>query len=101
MRIWRYIFVVLLLLAPMARAAEWTVGIYDFYYLPTNVTVAVGDTVTWINKVPRAHDSTYYDPNNPEQSLWASDLLDENETFSYTFTSAGSYPYVCAVHYFT
>ena len=101
MRVQRYIFAVLLSLASIARAAEWTVGIYDFYYLPTNITVAVGDTVTWINKVPRAHDSTYYDPNNPELSLWASDLLDENETFSYTFTSAGSYPYVCAVHYFT
>jgi plastocyanin len=88
-------------LTPVTRAAEWTVGIYDFYFLPTNLTVSVGDTVTWVNLVPRAHDTTYYDPNNPEVSLWASDLLGLNERFSYTFANAGSFPYVCAVHYFS
>jgi hypothetical protein len=101
MRARYYILVLALLFAPLARAAEWTVGIYDFYFLPTNLTVSVGDTVTWVNLVPRAHDTTYYDPNNPDVSLWASDLLGLNERFSYTFANAGSFPYVCAVHFFT
>ncbi len=101
MRARYYILVLALLFAPLARAAEWTVGMYDFYFLPTNVTVSVGDTVTWVNLVPRTHDTTYFDPNNPEVTLWASDQLGLNERFSYTFTSAGSFPYVCAIHYFT
>src|SRR6187455_2292861 len=98
----RYCILILaLLFAATTRAAEWTVGIFDFYYEPTNLTVSAGDTVTWVNRVPRGHDTTYYDPNNPETTLWASDLLAENERFSFTFTNAGAYPYVCAVHYFT
>ena len=70
MRARHYILVLVLLLAPAMRAAEWTVGIYDFYFLPTNLTVSVGDTVTWVNLVPRAHDTTYYDPNNPNRTYY-------------------------------
>lgn len=90
----------LLLLVPAARAAVWNVSMFDFYFVPTNLVIAAGDTVVWSNKVTRAHDSTYFDPANPAFELWASPLLARNESFAFTFTNAGFYPYICAVHYF-
>lgn len=80
-------------LAPRSPAAEWFVDIYDYYFTPTNLTVSPGDTVTWINRGLQPHDSTAND------GLWASPLLyNEEEFFSFTFTSAGFFPYVCLKH---
>jgi len=90
----------LVLLVSTARAAVWNVSMFDFYFTPTNLTIAAGDTVVWSNKVTRAHDATYFDPQNPSFELWASPLLARNESFAFTFTNAGFYPYICAVHYF-
>ena len=73
---------------------------FDFSFTPTNLTIAAGDTVVWSNKVTRRHDATYYDPANPAFQLWASPLLARNESFAFTFTNGGFYPYICAVHYF-
>ena len=90
----------LLLLPPASRAAVWNVSMFDFYFTPTNLTIAAGDTVVWSNKVTRAHDATYFDPANPTFELWASPLLARNQSFAFTFTNGGFYPYICAVHYF-
>ena len=90
----------LLLLAPSSRAAVWNVSVFDFYFTPTNLTIAAGDTVVWSNKVTRAHDTTYFDPANPNLLVWASELLARNQSFAFTFTNGGFYPYICAVHYF-
>jgi uncharacterized repeat protein (TIGR02543 family) len=78
---------------PFARAAETIVYMYDYYFSPTNVTIAPGDTVTWINKGFQPHDST------SSQGLWAGPLLyNDEEFFSHTFTQGGQYPYVCLSH---
>ena len=90
----------LLLLAPASRAAVWNVSMFDFYFTPTNLTIAAGDTVVWSNKVTRAHDATYFDPANPDFVLFASPLLARNESFAFTFTNGGFFRYICAVHYF-
>jgi plastocyanin len=83
----------LALLLSSARAAETVVFIYDYYFAPTNVTIAPGDTVTWINKGFQPHDTT------SSQGFWASPLLyNDEEFFSHTFTQGGQYPYVCLSH---
>ncbi len=100
---WRRLFLLcslFFLLAPASRAAVWNVSMFDFYFTPTNLTIAAGDTVVWSNKVTRAHDATHFDPANPDILLFASPLLARNESFAFTFTNAGFYPYICAVHYF-
>src|SRR5688572_8428527 len=86
-------FVGLLLVASVASAADHTVFIYDYYFAPTNLTVAPGDSVTWINKGFQPHDSTDLGGN------WASPLLyNDEEFFTYTFNQAGRFPYVCLAH---
>jgi len=88
-----YLILALSVLIPRARADEWFVDIYDYYFTPTNLLVNQGDTVTWINRGLQAHDTTALDGS------WASDLLyNEEQPFSFTFTNAGSYPYICLKH---
>jgi plastocyanin len=68
------------------------VKIDNFSFAPATLTVAVGTTVTWSNRedVPHQVDS----PNK----VFKSKVLNKDEKFSYTFSKAGSYPYVCSIH---
>ena len=75
------------------RGAETLVEIRDYFFSPSTVTIAPGDTVRWVNKGFVPHDTTSLN------GLWASGLLyNDEEFFTYTFTQAGQYPYVCATH---
>jgi plastocyanin len=73
-----------------ASAAE--VKIDNFVFGPAAITVAVGTTVTWINRddIPHTVVST--------EKVFKSKVLDTDEKFSFTFTKAGEYPYFCSIH---
>lgn len=84
---------------PSLRAATNIVQIGSYFFTPTNVTIAVGDTVLWTNTVAatQIHDST----STNIAFQWASgDLNNSKRTFSLTFTNAGSFPYLCSTHVF-
>ncbi|KAA9166942.1 copper-binding protein [Amycolatopsis acidicola] len=70
------------------------VAIKNYAYDPASLTVAVGDTVTWTNEDTAPHTVTVTDGpvkfNSPN--------LAQGETYTYTFTQAGTYSYYCAVH---
>jgi plastocyanin len=61
-------------------------------YDPREITVKVGDTVTWVNQDAPKHDVV---ANNGE---FKSTLFDKGQSFSFTFTKAGTYPYYCSIH---
>jgi plastocyanin len=75
---------------PQPATAE--VKIDNFSFGPATLTVAVGTTVTWINRddIPHTAVST--------EKVFKSKVLDTDEKFSFTFTKAGTYPYFCSVH---
>ena len=75
---------------PAAVNAE--VKIDNFSFGPQTVTVPVGATVTWVNHYDIPHTVVSTD------GLFKSKVRDTDETFSYTFTKAGTYPYFCSVH---
>jgi plastocyanin len=75
---------------PSAANAE--VKIDNFSFGPQTVTVPVGATVTWINRDDIPHTVVSTD------GVFKSKVRDTDETFSYTFTKAGTYPYFCSVH---
>jgi plastocyanin len=79
--------------APHARAATVTVEISNFAYQPATVTIQVGDTVTWTNLDAAAHTATDTGP----QGLFDG-VIDQGESFSYTFTQAGTFNYFCTFH---
>jgi plastocyanin len=61
------------------------------YFNPPQVTVKAGTTVLW-RDVEGTHDMVADDRS------FASAVLFEGGTFSYTFTRPGTYRYVCTLH---
>src|SRR5712671_2571550 len=68
------------------------VEIGNFSFAPSTVTVPVGTRVIWTNKDEIQHNIVTVD------KTIKSKLLDTNETFTFTFTKAGTYSYICTVH---
>jgi hypothetical protein len=61
-------------------------------YVPNPATVSVGATVTWVNNDVDPHTST------SSTNVWGSPTIQPGGSFSFTFQSAGSYPYICLIH---
>ena len=70
------------------------VAITDFKFSPATLTVPVGTTVTWTNQDEEPHtiaakDGSFHSPG-----------IDTHGSYSFTFTSPGSYDYICSIHPF-
>jgi plastocyanin len=76
-----------------ATAATVTVDIINYAYTPDPITINVNDTVNWIWEGD-FHSTTAVD------GLWDSGVYNTGYSYSYTFTSAGSFPYYCTIHFF-
>jgi amicyanin len=76
-----------------AAAAGPTVKIDNFTFAPGALTVKAGTTVTWVNgdDIPHAVVSD-------DHATFKSKVLDTDQSFSFTFTKAGVYPYFCSLH---
>lgn len=80
------------LMAPsVARGATHVVDVGDGFFSPTSLTVTVGDTVTWTNVDDSPHTAT-------AAGAFDSGNLDAGQSFSYTFSEAGTFSYVCLYH---
>ena len=62
-------------------------------FVPPELTVAAGDTVTWTNEDTVGHDVT-----GDSFSSGDSGGLQNGDTFKFTFKKAGTFDYVCTVH---
>lgn len=63
-----------------------------FSFRPATLSVAVGTTVTWINRDGIPHTVV------SRKGVFRSKVLDTNEQFSYTFPKPGTFPYFCSIH---
>lgn len=82
-----------LMAAAGARAGtSHTVDIADFAFSPATLTIQVGDTVTWTNLDTVQHTAT------STSGAFDSGLLDQNGSYSFTFTQPGTYDYLCTPH---
>ena len=73
-------------------AANVAVKIDNFVFGPQTITVPVGTTVTWTNADDIPHTSV------STEGVFKSKVMDTDEKFSYTFTKAGTYPYLSLIH---
>ena len=94
---------ILVLAAGSALAKDEDVHIDKLTFSPNEVTVSVGDTVTWevTNAVPEGHTVTSGAPDGSDIGAeFDSGIgLDANgQTFEHTFDTAGTFPYFCKVH---
>jgi len=78
--------------AVAAQDATNVVTIDNFTFTPPELTVAVGTTVKWVN-----HDDIPHLVVNKDKAF-RSKALDTGDSFSYTFASAGTFDYFCALH---
>jgi plastocyanin len=77
-----------------AASGGSTVEINNFMFLPATLTVPVGTTVTW-----KFDDSTQHTVSANDNSFASSPMAD-GQTFTHTFTSAGTVAYHCSIHPF-
>jgi plastocyanin/uncharacterized membrane protein YozB (DUF420 family) len=72
---------------------ELVVPMANFVFNPVEVVVPVGTTVVWVNQDGAPHTATADDG-----ALFKSDLLSKNQSFKFTFSQIGEFPYFCELH---
>lgn len=75
---------------PKVESTSNTVTISNFAFIPAELTIKKGTTVTWTNKDAVAHDVA--------SKEFKSELLKKGDTFSFTFSEPREYPYQCSIH---
>jgi amicyanin len=75
-----------------ATSPAVTVSMDHSTFIPNEITIAPGTTVTWVNVETMPH--TVVDLNK----AFRSKTLVKDGTFSFTFTTAGDYDYQCSIH---
>jgi amicyanin len=68
------------------------VTIDNLTFGPQELTVAVGTTVKWVN-----HDDIPHNVINKDKAF-RSKALDTDDSYAFTFASAGTYDYFCGLH---
>ena len=86
-----FLLVGMAMLAP-AQAGEYEIRIEGSAFDPDNITIALGDTVTWTNYDSSKHTVT------EDNGEFDSEDLDTEDSFSWTFDVAGNYSYHCGRH---
>ncbi len=91
--------------APAATAASGAVDaeIKDFVFVPADLEVAVGTTVTWTNRDRFGHTVTSGPPGEPTGAFdlvlgLTNDADTTGMTASHTFDEAGTFEFFCRYH---
>ena len=80
-----------IVLPVQAQQAPTAVSIDNFTFSPQTVTVKAGTTVTWTNKDDIPHGIAWV-----KNAFTKTKALDTDDSFSFTFTTPGSYAYFLA-----
>lgn len=80
------------LFAVPAFAADHIVTIQNHRFSPARLSIAVGDTVTFVNRDGVRHTATASD------GAFDTGQLGKGERKRLTFAAAGSFAYICKVH---
>lgn len=71
-----------------------TVSIKNFAFTPSTITVKAGTTVTWTNSDQDPHTVS------ANGGQFRSQTLNTGDTYKYTFSTAGTFAYLCTIHPF-
>ena len=78
--------------SPTVASGTVTIEMAEHFFSPSLITVKVGTTVVWKVVGVQSHDV------HARDNSFNSPLMAPGNTFSYTFTKAGKFPYYCAPH---
>ena len=77
------------------KASADALSIDNFTFTPQTLTVKAGTTVTWTNKDDIPHGIA-----SDDNAFKRSPARDTDDSYSFTFTTPGTYKYFCYVHPF-
>lgn len=69
-----------------------TVQMIDFDFVPGTISVPAGTSVRWVNAGLKKHTAT------STSGVFDSGLMVTGDAYSFTFNTAGSFPYICDLH---
>ena len=81
--------------SPIIGSTVAIVAIRDFDFQPRTLTVKPGTTVTWVNCEPEGIDAHTTTSNG---GSWDSPFLEPGDSYSWTFSAAGTFDYHCVPH---
>ena len=81
--------------AQPAAGSGTAITIKNFAFDPPALTVKAGTVVTWTNQDGAAH-TIVSDTGSPEP--FTSSPFSTGQSYSFTFTRPGTYPYHCSIH---
>ena len=76
-----------------AEESASAISIDNFSFTPATLTVRAGTTVTWTNKDDIPHGIA-----SSNKAFARSKALDTDDSYSFTFTTPGTYQYFCYLH---
>ena len=74
------------------------VGMRNVQFIPAELTVAPGDTITFVNNEAIPHDVHKTSGPGADFSSGPTAGMQQGDTFELTLDAAGTYGYVCDVH---
>src|ERR671935_452014 len=69
-----------------------SVSVQDEVFVPAQVEIIAGDTLTW------SHDGAEQHTITADDESFDSGLINPGDTFQTTFDTPGTYPYHCQIH---
>lgn len=71
-----------------------TIEISNLAFNPAEITINIGDTITWMNNDDAEHTVAF----DSGRGLTDSDKLSKGQKYSQTFDKEGTYSYHCSIH---
>ncbi|UCB55312.1 MAG: cupredoxin domain-containing protein [Thiotrichales bacterium] len=79
----------------IASGDDLVVIIKDYKFIPQEITIKKGQTLTWENREKRQYHSVWFEAlGEPEPE----DYLFPEDTYERKFSETGSFPYRCGPH---
>ena len=89
-----FLLFILFLTTIYVQAEEHQVIIKKFKFIPAEITIQAGDSITWKNEEKRQYHSVWFEQSGEPET----DYFFPGETYSKSFNEAGSLPYRCGPH---
>jgi len=84
--------------APVRADDGVTVSLKNNVFAPVTITVSAGSTVTWVNNEDPNGADVVHDILADDFRSWGSAYVNPGESYSYTFSTPGTFNYVCDLH---
>lgn len=86
------VLIILMALPTALRAEDTVIEVKNYMFVPQSITVKAGTVVTWKNTDQIPHGIA------DKNKLFRSPAIDTGETYSFTYTTPGTYSYFCTLH---